>query len=111
MIFASIPFSIIYWLAFVLFFTAYVQCIKNFSRTLRKENPTLWEELNGPLDAGKRVDHGKIFGRFMRRGDFKSLNNVRTSRAAFYTGISAVLAGLSASALFFYYELYLPYQK
>ena len=111
MIFASIPFSIVYWLAFVLFLTAYIECIKNFSRTLKEENPTLWEELNGSEDAAKRVNHGKIFGRFMRRGDFKSLNNPRTSRAAFCTGIAAVLAGLSASTLFFYYELYLPYQK
>ena len=111
MIFASTPFSIIYWLAFVLFCTAYIQCIKNFSRTLRKEKPNLWEELNGPLDETKPVNHGKIFGRYMRRGDFKSMTNGKISRAAFYTGITAVLAGLSASTLFFYYELYLPYQK
>jgi hypothetical protein len=111
MIFASIPISMIFWAAFVVFTTAYVECIKNFSRTLRKENLPLWEELYLPQAGAERINHGKIFKSFMRRGDFRSLNNTRTSRAAFCTGITGVLAGLSGSALFWYYALFLPYHK
>jgi hypothetical protein len=111
MIFATVSIPMILWSAFIIFMTAYVECIKYFSRTLKEENPSLWEELCQRQSGVGRINHGRIFRRFLFRGEFRSLNNPKTSRAGFWTGITGILAGLSTGVLYWYYVLYLPYKK
>jgi hypothetical protein len=103
--------STVYWLSFVVSGTAYISCIKFFSLTLQKEHPALWESLRALQANVLRVNHGKIFFSFMKRGNLGALRNPKLSRIAFWIGISGVFFGLSASTLYFYYILYLPYHK
>jgi hypothetical protein len=105
------PTPIILWVVLVSSSLAYWSCLRNFETTLKKENFRLWESLVLQQVDALRIARRAVFFSFLLNGDFRSLSNARISRAAFWTGITAVLFGLSASVVYWYYYLYLPFKR
>ncbi len=110
-LFHIIPAPWVLWGVFIGSFTSYLSCIKNFSERVRTEKPELWSELRQLQDGSNPVNAGRIFLSFLKLGKFQDLDNGRISHAGFWVGISGVVSGISASIVYWYYMLYLPYQK
>jgi hypothetical protein len=108
---AAISTPIILWVVLVSSYAAYWGCIRHFEATLKKEDFRLWERLVLLHVGALRIAPRAIFFSFLLNGDFRSLNNIRISRAAFWTGVTAVMFGLSAGVVYWYYILFLPYKK
>jgi len=108
---AHIPTPIILWAVLISSYAAYWGCIRHFEATLKREDFRLWESLVLQQVGALRIVRRAIFFSFLLNGDFQSLSNARISRAAFWTGITAAMFGLSAGVVYWYYNLYLPYNK
>jgi hypothetical protein len=102
---------IILWVVLVSSYAAYLGCIRHFEATLKKEDFRLWEQLILLQVGALRIVRRAVFFSFLLNGDFQSLSNPRISRASFWTVLTAVMFGLSAGVVYWYYILYLPYKK